>query len=144
MIDELKQWEADMVSDRATAQDVVAAIKVLDARRENEKVSTDQTVKQDAGKLELTLAPREILRAITRARMYGIKKYGDPDNWRKVAAQRFRDAAYRHWIAYLDDPYGVDSESDLKHLDHVAVNIAFLCELEKDMISNPSGGVDMK
>jgi hypothetical protein len=39
--------------------------------------------------------------------------------------------AYRHWLDYLDDPTGLDAESGLTHLAHVACNIAFLCELEK-------------
>lgn len=45
--------------------------------------------------------------------------------------QRYRDAAYRHFLAYLDDPEGVDAESRLKHLWHLAYNIAFLCEMEQ-------------
>lgn len=44
--------------------------------------------------------------------------------------QRYRDAAFRHFLAYLDDPQGVDEESGLPHLWHLACNIAFLCELE--------------
>ena len=90
----------------------------------------DQTIKADAGKLMLTLVPRAIIRAIAAIRAYGVKKYGDPDNWKKVEIQRYRDAAYRHWLAYLDDPDGVDEESGLPHLWHHACNIAFLCELE--------------
>ena len=41
-----------------------------------------------------------------------------------------RDAAFRHFVAYLDDPDGVDAESGLPHLWHLACNIAFLCEME--------------
>ena len=54
----------------------------------------------------------------------------DPDNWKKVEIGRFRDAAYRHWLAYLDDPGGVDPESGYPHLWHCACNIAFLIEME--------------
>ena len=57
-------------------------------------------------------------------------KYGDPENWRKVSKERYRDAAFRHFLSYLDDPDGVDEESGLPHLWHLACNIAFLCELE--------------
>lgn len=33
-----------------------------------------------------------------------------------------------NFIAYLDDPYGVDEESGIEHLAHLACNIAFLRE----------------
>ena len=91
----------------------------------------DQTAKADAGKEQLTLVPRQIIRDIARIREYGNNKYGDPDNWKTVEPERYRDAAFRHWLAYLDDPDGVDEESGLKHLWHLACNIAFLCEMEK-------------
>ena len=90
----------------------------------------DQTAKADAGKLQLSLVPRQIIRDIAQIRMYGNQKYGDPDNWKNVEPERYRDAAFRHFLAYLDDPYGVDEESGLPHLSHLACNIAFLCEME--------------
>lgn len=92
---------------------------------------TSQIAKADAGKLQLTLVPVEITRAIAKIRMYGNEKYGDPENWKQVSPARYRDAAYRHWLAYLEDPDGVDEESGLPHLDHLACNIAFLIELRK-------------
>ena len=90
----------------------------------------DQTAKADAGKLQLTLVPRQIIREIARIRMYGNLKYKDPDNWRQVEAERYRDAAFRHFLEYLDNPQGVDAESGLPHLSHLACNIAFLIEME--------------
>ena len=92
----------------------------------------DQTAKADAGKLQLTLVPREIIREIAKVRMYGNAKYpeGGPENWRRVSAQRYRDAMFRHVLAYLDDPEGVDPESGLLHLSHIACNVAFLFEVE--------------
>lgn len=69
--------------------------------------------------------------AIAKIREYGNKKYSDSESWRKVEIERYRDAAYRHWLAYLDDPHGVDDESGLPHLWHLACNVAFLCEMEK-------------
>ena len=92
----------------------------------------DQKAKADHGKEQLTLVPRRIIHDICMIRMYGNEKYGDPENWRTVEPERYRDAAYRHFLAYLDDPYGVDKESGLKHLWHLACNIAFLCEMEDD------------
>lgn len=95
-------------------------------------VSAEQEAKADAGKLQLTLVPREIIRNIAAVRMYGNKKYGDPENWRTVSAERYRDALYRHFLAYLDNPSGIDEESGIPHLWHLACNVAFLCELEAD------------
>lgn len=94
------------------------------------KEETDQAVKADSGKPQLTLVPRQILFDIARVREYGTQKYGDPDNWKQVEIQRYRDAAFRHFMAYLDDPQGNDEESGLPHLAHLACNIAFLCEME--------------
>lgn len=89
-----------------------------------------QEAKADAGKPRLSLVPRKIIWFVAKIREYGNKKYGDPENWRKVDIQRYRDAAYRHFMAYLDDPHGVDEESGMPHLWHLACNIAFLCEME--------------
>jgi hypothetical protein len=87
--------------------------------------------KYDQGKPKLTLVPRQIIQGIARVRMFGTEKYGSPDNWKLVEPERYRDAAFRHFLAYLDDPQGVDEESGLPILWHLATNIAFLCELEK-------------
>ena len=94
---------------------------------------SNQDAKADEGKLPLTLVPRQIIRDIAAVRQYGNKKYpkGGPDNWKQVEIQRYRDAAFRHFLAYLDDPCGLDEESGLPHLSHLACNIAFLCELER-------------
>lgn len=102
----------------------------------------DQSAKADAGKLPLSLVPREIIRDIAAIRQYGNEKYGDPDNWRTVEPWRYRDALFRHLLAYLDDPKGVDEESGLPHLWHLACNVAFLCEMEKqeDSWPDPAGG----
>ena len=91
-----------------------------------------QTAKADEGKLRLTLVPRGIIRAIAAVREYGNQKYGDPENWRAVSPQRYRDALFRHWLAYLDEPEGTDAESGLPHLWHVCCNAAFLVEMEGD------------
>ena len=96
------------------------------------KVTRDQKAKADFGKEELTLVPRRIIHDICAIRMYGNKKYpeGGPDNWKQVEIERYRNAAYRHFLAYLDDPQGKDEESGFPHLWHLACNIAFLCEME--------------
>lgn len=93
-------------------------------------IQNDQTAKADAGKLQITLVPTQIIRDIAEVRMYGNKKYGDPTNWKRVEPARYRDALMRHLLAYIDDPESVDAESGLPHLWHAACNIAFLCEME--------------
>ncbi len=60
------------------------------------------------------------------------QKYKDPESWRSVEIDRYREATYRHFYAYLDDPHGVDEESGLPHLWHLACNIAFLIEMEDE------------
>lgn len=89
-----------------------------------------QLAKADAGKLRISLVPTGIIREIAKVRMYGTKKYHDPENWKKVEKERYRDALLRHILAYIDNPDGVDEESGLPHLSHVACNVAFLIELE--------------
>lgn len=96
-------------------------------------MKNDQAIKADAGKPKVSLVPQAIIYDIARVREYGNNKYpeGGPDNWKSVEIERYRDAAYRHLLAYLEHPNGVDAESGLPHLWHLACNVAFLCELEK-------------
>ena len=101
-------------------------------KKEFAELFDNQRAKADYGKEQLTLVPRRIIHDICAIRMYGNEKYpdGGPDNWKRVAKERYRDAAYRHFLAYLDDPQGKDKESGFPHLWHLACNIAFLCEFE--------------
>jgi hypothetical protein len=99
-------------------------------QEENTKYPYSQTAKADMGKPRLTLVPRTIFYAIAQVREYGNRKYGEPESWRAVEIERYRDAAFRHLLAYLDDPQGVDEESGLPHLHHLACNVAFLAEME--------------
>lgn len=91
-----------------------------------------QEAKADAGKPRLALVPPAIIEAVGRVRTYGTEKYGDPENWRKVEPERYRDALMRHLCAYLRDHHSRDAESGLLHLEHVACNVAFLLEMEKN------------
>ena len=86
--------------------------------------------KADKGKPRPTLVPVSLMWAVTAVREYGCAKYHDPENWRKVEPDRYRAAAYRHWLAYLEGEE-CDEESGLPHLWHLACNIAFLIEMEK-------------
>lgn len=92
-------------------------------------VKPSEEAKADQGKVRPTLVPASLVWAVAKIREYGCKKYHDPDNWRKVEPQRYRDALYRHWLAYLGGEK-TDPESGLPHLWHIACNVAFLIELE--------------
>lgn len=95
---------------------------------------SNQEVKQDAGKPRLSLVPMSVLWAVAYVREHGVKKYKDPENWRKVEPHRYKDALLRHITAYIDDEDSIDEESGLLHLWHAACNIVFLIALrwEKD------------
>ncbi|WP_420840479.1 dATP/dGTP diphosphohydrolase domain-containing protein [Acetobacterium wieringae] len=90
----------------------------------------DYSAKADNGKPRPTLVPPSLIRAVTAIREYGCQKYHDPENWRKVEPQRYQDALYRHWLAYLEGEVN-DPESGLPHIWHCACNIAFLIEMEE-------------
>ena len=92
-------------------------------------IESEQVAKADANKPRPTLVPISLIEAVTMIREYGCKKYHDPDNWKKVDPQRYRDALYRHWLAYLSGE-DVDPESGLPHLWHLACNAAFLIDME--------------
>ena len=90
----------------------------------------ENLLKETAGKLQLSLVPRKIIIAIAKVRMYGIAKYktDNPDNWKLNSKKEYQDAAFRHFLTYLDDNDAIDEESGLPHLHHLACNIAFLIE----------------
>ena len=92
----------------------------------------NQKIKADNCKPKLTQEPQQIIYHICKVTKYGNAKYpdGGPDNWRQVDIQRYRDALFRHFLAYLKNPTGVDEESGIEHYKHMACNMAFLCEME--------------
>ena len=90
-----------------------------------------QEAKADAGKPRLTLVPMQIIFDIAKVREFGNAKYGSSDNWKRVEPERYREAAFRHFLKYIDDPLGVDEESGLPHRFHLECNLAFLAEMEK-------------
>ena len=92
----------------------------------------DQNAKRDGGKIAITLVPMEMVEAAAVVRMYGNEKYpnGGEDNWKQVSVERYRDALFRHLIAYLREPYGIDHESGLPHWYHAVCNMAFITHLD--------------
>ena len=94
-----------------------------------EPITTTNEAKHDQGKVRPTLVPSSLVLAVAKIREYGCEKYHDPDNWKQVEPQRYRDALYRHLLAYFNGEE-LDEESGLPHLHHAACNIAFLIEME--------------
>lgn len=88
----------------------------------------NQDAKRDEGKPRPTLVPVSLIEAVTQIREYGCLKYKDPENWKRVEPQRYKDALYRHWLAYLRGEEN-DKESGFPHLWHMACNLAFLIEM---------------
>ena len=89
----------------------------------------DQTAKADAGKLQLSLCPTQIVRDVTEVRMFGNAKYKSSDNWKQVEMRRYVDALLRHALEFVDNPESVDPESGIPHYKHMACNMAFICEM---------------
>lgn len=89
--------------------------------------------KADGGKPHPSYVPVEIIEAVMRVREYGTQKYHDPDNWKIVEPERYHDAMLRHVLACWNDPYAVDTESGLMHLEHIACNVAFLLAQKAEM-----------
>ena len=95
-------------------------------------VAKPDTAKADSGKPHPSYVPVEIIEAVMRVREYGNAKYGDPDNWKTVEPERYHEALLRHILRAWNDPYSVDPESGLLHLEHAACNIAFLLSMKEE------------
>lgn len=89
----------------------------------------NQEVKADKGKWRLSIVPLQIVEDISEVREYGIEKYHDPDNWKKVEIERYSDALARHFFSFVKNPFSKDEESGIEHYKHMAANMSFICEL---------------
>ena len=83
--------------------------------------------KYDTGKPRPSLVPVEAIKAITVVREYGLAKYAEAEDWRRIDALRWHDAMLRHILEVWEDPTHIDEESGLPSLWHVICNAAFLC-----------------
>lgn len=128
---------SDMVSiDKIRFDTIDPALADVVANMNDKHIAKhDQTIKADAGKPPLGMVPMEIVFAIAIIRQYGNNKYGDPWSWKRVAIDRYVDAALRHALAFAGDYLSVDEESKLPHLWHLACNIAFLCDMLKEELN---------
>ena len=92
----------------------------------------DQQAKADQGKPHPSYCPVELIKGVVAVREHGIAKYGDPENWRKVSADRYHEAILRHVLEIWEDPFAVDPDSGLYHLQHIATNISFLLKMRRE------------
>ncbi len=106
--------------------------KLLSKKVWNDLKRTNQSAKADAGKPNLSLVPKQIIYEIEKVRDFGVRKYKEPDNWKKVELERYHEALLRHTLAIWNDINARDKESGLLHLSHMATNIAFILELMND------------
>lgn len=128
VVDQLTEFEEKLRAEQSKAGEEMRAPAAPEDGKSPEK-DPEQSAKADAGKLRLSLVPVQIIRDIAEVREYGNRKYGDPENWRQVDMRRYVDALLRHMLAFVEDPYGVDSESGIQHYKHMACNMAFICEM---------------
>ena len=91
----------------------------------------DHQPKADQGKPHPSWVPVALIEGVMAVREHGTKKYGDPENWKQVEPERYWQALLRHTLAIWKDPYAVDPESGLLHLEHICCNAAFLLEMKK-------------
>lgn len=88
-------------------------------------------VKYDTGKRQWSLLPWRGAEEVVRVLEFGADKY-TPDNWRRVASERYLDAAFRHLIAHARGEYE-DTESGLPHLAHATSCLLFMLELRSEI-----------
>lgn len=93
---------------------------------------SNQEAKSDGGKPRPSLVPPALIDGVMRIREFGTARYGDPDNWRNVDAERYHNALLRHILAMWEDWKAVDPDSGMPHLWHAACNIAFLMQYMED------------
>ena len=127
-----------MIGDSITVEELMKRYEKERAKLRISDVFSDPLnvvpeAKADGGKPHPSYVPVEIIEAVMRVREYGTAKYHDPDNWKIVEPERYHDAMLRHVLACWNDPYAVDPESWLMHLEHIACNVAFLLAQKAEM-----------
>lgn len=90
----------------------------------------DQSVKSDEGKIDYTLLSIPALKELAKVRMFGVKKYGDRDSWRKVEPERFKQAMLRHMFDYLEGKSINEEDGGVRVLAQVLCNGMFLLDME--------------
>ena len=91
-----------------------------------------QEVKDTKNKPNWSLVSLKGFENVVKVREFGVKKYKDPENWKKVDPVDYLNAIKRH-ITEIDEKglFSVDEESGLPHLAHIACNAYFLDYFER-------------
>lgn len=97
----------------------------------DDEKSTDEGIKLDSEKPDLSLIPKEALDGIATALGYGAKKYNRNNYKKGLEYTRLVAAAMRH-ISAFNAGADLDSESGLSHVDHALATLSML----KWMIEN--------
>lgn len=114
-------WEIEIIDAYAGNFSVLAVKKEEDVK----------ALKETDGKLRYSLLVEEFLEEMVRVRENGAAKYDDWDWVRGRDWTDYLDAMRRHMKAFnADDMDGIDKESGLHHMAHVAVNAMFLYFLQ--------------
>ncbi len=86
----------------------------------------------DDGKPPLAWLPPEGMRAVARVQMYGDRKYGSFNNFRKgLEISRNASCAMRHIMAVMDGE-DLDPESGEHHFAHACTRLMFALQNIKD------------
>ncbi len=98
-----------------------------------------ENAKYDQGKNRLDLVFPSIIEELGKVRTYGVQKYKDPDNWKRIddAKQRYTAAAMRHFEAWRKGEI-YDPESGIMHLSHCACNLMFLISIQQEELIDTS------
>jgi hypothetical protein len=132
---EMRTKKIPMQTVRRVGENVyTATIKPVTAPTPEPVAELDQIAKADAGKPRLSLVPPELIWQVAKVREHGCRKYpeGGKDNWKRVEPERYVEALFRHTLRTVEEWDGLDEESGLYHLAHVATNAAFLLQMLKE------------
>lgn len=86
--------------------------------------------KNDAGKPDLSLVPKDAIWGTAAALTFGAVKYGRHNYREGMAYSRLVAACMRHVTAY-NEGESLDPESGLSHLDHAMASLAMLKFMEQ-------------
>ena len=125
----------EVVKEHTPTHEKTHADAIENARVHLEDADMDkpnQQAKADQGKPHPSYCPVELIKGVVAVREHGTAKYGDPENWWKVSADRYHEAILRHVLEIWEDPFAVDPDSGLYHLQHIATNISFLLKMRRE------------
>ena len=95
---------------------------------------TSYAIKYDQDKVDFSLLTRAMLEPMTRALMYGERKYSRGNFRTGFENTRLTSAALRHIFAYLDREEH-DPESGVSHLGHAMAALAMLLDNNAEGVS---------